>query len=148
MIGQHIDDSFLEARFVEAIPGDKAVCYKTVLGYTMRNAALRFDSKSGSDAQIKINKVVNNKISNKVVAMDKTKNKIKKSNNKVVAVNKVEMTNNNHNLNNRAVLAVKIHKNKINNHKSKVVMEQVKIHWKKKNNKMLDMTPILCGIKQ
>ena len=47
-----------------------------------------------------------------------------------------------------AVLAVKIHKNKINNHKSKVVMEQVKIHRKKKNNKMLDMTPILSGIKQ
>ena len=60
MIGQHIDDSFLDAYFVEAIPtnGDKAVCYKTVLGYTMRNAALYFDSKSESNAQIKINKVV------------------------------------------------------------------------------------------
>ncbi len=60
MLGQHIEDSFIDAYFIEAVPtnGDKAVCYKTVLGYTMRNAALYFDSKSESNAQIKINKVV------------------------------------------------------------------------------------------
>ena len=55
---------------------------------------------------------------------------------------------NNHNLSNKTVLVVEVHKNKISNHENKVVMDQVKIHRKKKNNKMLDMTLILCGIKQ
>lgn len=67
---------------------------------------------------------------------------------KIVAVDKLEKTNNNHNLNNKVILVLKIHKNKRNNHKNKVVVDQSKIHRKKKNNKMLDMTLILCGIKQ
>ena len=66
---------------------------------------------------------------------------------KKAANNKVETMNNNHSRN-KAVLVVKVHKNKINNHKSKVVVDQSKIHRKMKNNKMLDMTLILCGIKQ
>ena len=60
MLGQHIADSFIDAHFIEDVPvnGDKAVCYKTVLGYTMRNAALYFDTNSENPTQTKINKVV------------------------------------------------------------------------------------------
>ena len=79
--------------------------------------------------------------------MDKTKHKIKKSTNKVVAVNKVEMTNNNHNLNNKVVLVVEARNRKINNHNSKVVVNLAKIHRKKKKVKMLDMILIGCGSK-
>ena len=45
MIGQHIENEFIDAYFNESMPengGDKPVCYKTVLGYTMRNACLYF----------------------------------------------------------------------------------------------------------
>ena len=109
---------------------------------------------------VKINKVINNKISNKVVAVDKveivnknnrnnrvvilkakTNNKIKKISNKMVAVDKVEITNSNHNLNNKVVLVVEVHKNK-------VVVDLARIHRKKKNNKMLDMILTVCGNKQ
>lgn len=59
MLGQHIEDSFIDAHFIDDIPtnGDKAVCYKTVLGYTMRNAALNFDIKTENPTAGKINKV-------------------------------------------------------------------------------------------
>lgn len=60
MLGQHIADSFIDAHFIEDVPinGDKAVCYKTVLGYTMRNAALYFDINPENPTPAKINKVV------------------------------------------------------------------------------------------
>ena len=58
MIGQHIENEFIDAYFDESMPengGDKPVCYKTVLGYTMRNACLYFQSKIGN---VKIRKMV------------------------------------------------------------------------------------------
>ena len=60
MLGQHIADSFIDAHFIEDVPtnGEKAVCYKTVLGYTMRNAALYFDTNPENPTPAKINKVV------------------------------------------------------------------------------------------
>lgn len=44
MLDAHIENEFIDAYFDESIPenGDKPVCYKTVLGYTMRNASLYF----------------------------------------------------------------------------------------------------------
>ena len=44
MLDAHIENEFIDAYFDESVPenGDKPVCYKTVLGYTMRNAGLYF----------------------------------------------------------------------------------------------------------
>lgn len=61
MLEQHISDNFLDVCFIKANPpvGQKAECYKTLLGYALRDAGIYFESK-GSDIvnKVKINKVV------------------------------------------------------------------------------------------
>lgn len=61
MLEKHVSDNFLDVCFVTANPpdGQKAECYKTLLGYALRDAGLYFESKGTSiENKVKINKVV------------------------------------------------------------------------------------------
>ena len=61
MLEKHVSDNFLDVCFVTAYPpdGQKAECYKTLLGYALRDAGLYFESKGTSiENKVKINKVV------------------------------------------------------------------------------------------
>ena len=61
MLEKHVSDNFLDVCFVKANPQDgrKAECYKTLLGYALRDAGLYFESKVISiEGKVKINKVI------------------------------------------------------------------------------------------
>ena len=58
MLGEHVQDAFIDAYFTPAVPesgegsNKKAVCQKFALGYTMRNAALYFQTVGGGGRKL------------------------------------------------------------------------------------------------
>ena len=112
-------------------------------GNQQQNQQQSSGSSQGAVVVVKAKMVNNNLNHNNKLAI----HKIKKTRNKIVMQDKVEMNSNN--LNNKIVLIVEIHKNKISNPKNKAVVTLGKIYKKKINqSKMLDMILIVCGSKR